>query len=80
MLYYKQWKNENLDLALIKLDDADFKNCYQIPSEKNYIIGDDIFVIGTPTSVELGQSLTKGIVSGTRTFDKNNFCKTNKQN
>ncbi|RAR47822.1 S1C family serine protease [Flavobacterium lacus] len=69
-------KNENLDLALIKLDDADFKNCYQIPSEKNYIIGDDIFVIGTPTSVELGQSLTKGIVSGTRTFDKNNFIQT----
>ena len=69
-------KNENLDLALIKIENVNFKNSYVIPSSKNYSIGDDIFVIGTPTSVELGQTLSKGIISGNRTFDQNNFIQT----
>jgi serine protease Do len=69
-------KNENLDLALIKVENVNFKCSYIIPNSKNYSIGDDIFVIGTPTSVELGQTLSKGIISGNRTFDQNNFIQT----
>ncbi len=68
-------KNENLDLALIKIEGS-FLSTYAIPSAKNYSIGDDIFVIGTPTSVELGQTLSKGIISGNRVFDKNSFIQT----
>ena len=68
-------KNENLDLALIKVE-ASFEKSYTIPSSKKYTVGDDIFVIGTPTSVELGQTLTKGIISGNRVFDKNTFIQT----
>lgn len=69
-------KNESLDLALLKIEKANFKKTYVIPSAKNYTIGDDIFVIGTPTSVELGQTISKGIISGNRTFDQNNFIQT----
>lgn len=69
-------KNENLDLALIKADQGEFEFSYHLPNEKNYMVGDDIFVIGTPTSIELGQTLTKGIISGSRKFDENEFIQT----
>lgn len=69
-------KNENLDLALLKVENGNFKKTFVIPSVKNYSIGDDIFVIGTPTSVELGQTLSKGIISGNRTFEQSNFIQT----
>ena len=64
-------KNENLDLALLKVE-SNFKNSFSVKSEeKNYTIGDDIFVIGTPASLELNQTVTKGIISGTRKHDNN---------
>ena len=69
-------KNENLDLALIKVSQGDFEFSYHLPEVKNYSVGDDIFVIGTPKSIELGQTLTKGIISGTRKFDENEFIQT----
>ncbi|MEL1241273.1 S1C family serine protease [Flavobacterium flavipallidum] len=62
-------KNEQLDLALIKVD-ATFKSSFSLNDNK-YMVGDDIFVIGTPASTELGQTLTKGIVSGTRKNENN---------
>lgn len=69
-------QNESLDLALIKLEGAVFEHSYTIPSTKSYIVGDDVFVIGTPSSIELGQTLSKGIISGSRTFEKNTFIQT----
>ncbi|WP_299101092.1 trypsin-like peptidase domain-containing protein [uncultured Winogradskyella sp.] len=59
-------QNEQLDLALIKVD-ATFDKHFNIPSTKNYSVGDDIFAVGTPKSIELGQTLSKGIISGERT-------------
>jgi len=58
-------QNEELDLALIKVDGS-FKKHFQISSAKNYAMGDDIYVVGTPESVELGQTISKGIISGDR--------------
>lgn len=58
-------QNENLDLALLKVETT-FDNHFLIPSTKNYKTGDDIFIIGTPTTIELGQTLSKGIISGDR--------------
>ncbi|MFC5048271.1 S1C family serine protease [Aquimarina hainanensis] len=58
-------QNEDLDLALLKID-AIFPSHFILPSTKNYKTGNDIFIIGTPTSVELGQTLSKGIISGDR--------------
>jgi S1-C subfamily serine protease len=52
-------------LALLKIDTQNAK-AFTMPKTKNYKIGDDIFAIGTPKSLELGQSLSKGIISGLR--------------
>ncbi|WP_299253627.1 trypsin-like peptidase domain-containing protein [uncultured Lacinutrix sp.] len=61
-------QSENLDLALLKVD-ATFNSHFTLPAAKNYKTGDDIFIIGTPTTVELGQTLNKGIISGDREND-----------
>lgn len=68
-------KNEFSDLALIKIEGTSAK-AFTLPQTKNYKIGDDIFAIGTPKSIELGQSLSKGIISGFRTHEKNNWIQT----
>ena len=59
-------QNEQLDLALLKVE-ASFDRHFSIPSTKNYAVGDDIFAVGTPKTIELGQTLSKGIISGERT-------------
>jgi len=53
------------DLALIKID-AEIEHAFTVPSKEIYEFGEDIFAIGTPESIELGQTLSKGIVSGVR--------------
>ncbi|MCT4628737.1 trypsin-like peptidase domain-containing protein [Winogradskyella sp.] len=58
-------QNEELDLALLKVDTS-FDVHFNIPNEKSYTIGEDIFAIGTPKTIELGQTLSKGIISGER--------------
>ncbi|TRW26541.1 serine protease [Flavobacterium zepuense] len=68
-------RNEYSDLALVKVE-GNFSKAFTLPSSKNYKVGDDIFAIGTPKSIELGQSLSKGIISGFRTYEKNNLIQT----
>jgi serine protease Do len=68
-------KNEKNDLALIKVEGI-FPKAFTLPNSKNYTIGDDIFVIGTPKSIELGQTLSKGIISGIRTSQGVNYIQT----
>jgi S1-C subfamily serine protease len=53
------------DIALIKVD-HEFEYAYEIPTSENFDIAEDVVAIGTPKSVELGQSVSKGIVSGSR--------------
>ncbi len=59
-------QNEQLDLALLKVN-ATFDRHFNIPNLKNYAVGEDIFAVGTPKTIELGQTLSKGIISGERT-------------
>ncbi|MFD0989187.1 S1C family serine protease [Mariniflexile jejuense] len=61
-------QSENLDLALLKID-ATFESHFTLPTTKKYKTGEDIFIIGTPTTIELGQTLSKGIISGDREKD-----------
>ncbi|QYJ68578.1 S1C family serine protease [Flavobacterium litorale] len=68
-------KTEYSDLALIKVDTTS-EFAFTLPTEKNYKIGEDIFAIGTPKSIELGQSLSKGIISGFRTYEDNKMIQT----
>lgn len=68
-------QNEYKDLALLKVEKA-FPFSFHISPEKNYKIGDDIYAIGTPNSVELGQSLSKGIISGERNSEEDRYIQT----
>ncbi len=60
--------NKEIDLALLKID-SNFEFAFPVPTEKNFKTGQDAFAIGTPKSVQLGQTLSKGIISGFRTKD-----------
>ncbi|MBC7922918.1 MAG: trypsin-like peptidase domain-containing protein, partial [Ferruginibacter sp.] len=68
-------KNEAADLALLKID-ANLDFAYLVPSSKNYSIGQEVFAIGTPTSLDLGQTVSKGIISGIRKVEKSDMIQT----
>lgn len=68
-------KSEEFDLALLKVDGS-FENTYKLPNEKQYKIGQDVFAIGTPSNIDLGQTLSKGIISGFRTKENLNYLQT----
>jgi len=59
------------DLALLKIE-ATSPFAFEIPADKNYKIGIDVFTIGTPSYESLGQTLSKGILSGARTSEVGN--------
>jgi S1-C subfamily serine protease len=50
------------DIALLKIDHT-FEKCFTLPALINYELGNEVSTIGTPRSIELGQSLTNGIIS-----------------
>ncbi|PHR49571.1 MAG: hypothetical protein COA32_00135 [Fluviicola sp.] len=59
------------DLALLKID-ADSLASIRLPAEEflpNKEVGKDVYVIGTPNSIQLGQTVSRGILSGVRTFN-----------
>ena len=58
--------NENADVALIQIACEEDCITVQLSREAEPTIGRDVLVIGTPLSIELGQTITKGIVSGIR--------------
>jgi serine protease Do len=59
--------NEDADLALILIENAptDLKY-FELPKDPVFEVGDEVFAIGTPKSIELSQTLSKGIISGLR--------------
>ncbi len=57
--------NEEYDLALIKVKGSGFTPL-PIYEGKDINIGSDIYAIGTPADKTLGQTVTKGIISGSR--------------
>jgi len=63
-------KNENLDIAILKVESA-FTHTF-ILNNNSFSMGDDIFVVGTPNSIELGQTVSKGIISGIRDEKESN--------
>lgn len=58
-------KNGTADLALIKVE-ANNLVSLKINQAENIDLGMDVYCIGTPEDIELGQSLSKGIISGSR--------------
>ncbi|KAF5051673.1 Trypsin-like peptidase domain protein [anaerobic digester metagenome] len=67
--------NPRFDLALLKIDPVDVKPLHIVVS-KEIEIGEDVYAIGTPADIELGQSITKGIISGKRKNDDQVFIQT----
>lgn len=53
------------DLALLKVDTTGLRP-FQIRRTESIDIGDEAFALGTPYDIDLGASVTKGIVSGRR--------------
>jgi len=60
--------NAEYDLSLLKVDST-FQNPIKINPSKAINVGADVYAIGTPSDIKLGQSITKGIVSGKRNLD-----------
>lgn len=67
--------NQEADIALLKVDTI-FPQAFVIPALKNFSLADEVFAIGTPTSVELGQSVSKGIISSLRKVRKSELIQT----
>ena len=68
-------QNENKDLALLKIN-KNFDFAFALSQDQNYSIGQEIFAIGTPNSVQLGQTLSKGIISGMRKTQEESYIQT----
>jgi hypothetical protein len=64
------------DIALLKIPGSGYP---PLPLDTSYIkgkIGSDIVAIGTPKDIDLGQTVTKGIISGLRDFEGQIFIQT----
>jgi S1-C subfamily serine protease len=64
-----------LDLALLKLKGSGFPTL-PIGDSDRVGIGEEVFSIGTPASMELGQSVSKGIISGIRRIEEKDYLQT----
>lgn len=67
--------DKDADLALLKID-GNFEFAFKIPDKNNFAIGQEVFAIGTPESVELSQSISKGVISGIRSDNNKSFIQT----
>lgn len=67
--------NEAVDLALLKIDTTGLVPV-KIGSAVNAETGKDVYAVGTPADIELGQSVTRGIISGKRKFGGHAFIQT----
>ncbi|HWY38668.1 MAG TPA: trypsin-like peptidase domain-containing protein [Bacteroidia bacterium] len=61
-------KSERCDLALLKIE---AKGLSPLKFDTVAKVGSEVYAIGTPLDIELGQSTSKGIISGKRNVDGN---------
>lgn len=67
------WTEENIDLAIVKINKEDLEFA-KLGDSDEIRIGDDVMAIGNPLGVEFQRTTTSGIVSGvnrTLTFEEN---------
>ena len=67
--------NKDYDLALLHIDVEDMKPI-PIGNSDEMETGDEVYAIGTPMDEMLGQSITKGIISGDRLISGIRFLQT----
>ncbi len=68
--------NAEYDLALFKIKKQGSYKCLHLSLSKDINIGSEVFAIGTPEDIELGQTLTKGIISGQRKVGEKQIIQT----
>jgi serine protease Do len=56
---------DSMNVALIKVEKS-FNKAFQLNNTKQFKLLDEIYAIGTPKSIELGQSASHGMISGER--------------
>ncbi|MCF8253508.1 MAG: trypsin-like peptidase domain-containing protein [Bacteroidia bacterium] len=71
LIKYHDWN----DLALLKID-TKREFFLELDSSASYEVGDLVMAIGTPASLKLGQSVSRGIVSGKRVINSQEFIQT----
>ncbi len=64
------------DLALLKID-SHFDKCFELPTGKSFSALEEVYIMGAPKSIELGQSAAKGIISSERNVNNVNLIQTN---
>lgn len=67
--------NRDFDLALLKVGAADLP-ALSIGDDKALMLGEEIFAIGTPLDASLGQSVSRGILSGKRELESRTYLQT----
>lgn len=67
--------DERYDVALLKVSGDDF-NALEMINSDSAQTGEDVIAIGTPEDISLGQSVTKGIISGKRKIAEKVFLQT----
>lgn len=66
--------NKKKDLALLKIDKNDL---YPLKLKTSIaVVGAEVYTIGTAANVELGQTVSKGIVSAVRVLNKTRYIQT----
>lgn len=63
-------RNKFRDVALLKAD-LDFEKVFKVNNTKNFKNMLDVYTIGAPKSIELGQSVSSGIISNLREYNDN---------
>jgi serine protease Do len=67
--------NRDFDVALVKVAGNDLP-ALSIGDDAALQLGEELFAIGTPLDKELGQTVTRGIMSGRREFEGRSFLQT----
>ncbi len=67
-------ESKKKDVALLKVTGKGFKS---IPiNDEKTSAGTEVYAVGTPRNLDLGQTVTKGIISGHRAFKDNTYIQT----
>ena len=67
--------NQEFDVAAIKVIGSGYSPL-QLNSYDSCKIGEEVIAIGTPADIKLGQTVTKGIISGKREINKYSYLQT----
>jgi S1-C subfamily serine protease len=67
--------NPDFDLALLKVSATDMP-ALTIGNDAGLMLGEEIFAIGTPMETSLGQSVSRGILSGRRELEGRSYLQT----